>query len=427
MNNEQSERAPAVIVDPFTSGDEWAPAFAQRDVPAVAVISSEGARAAYSARGLRPDDFIEVHAWSPGLVERIRTLRPLCVLPGAESGVEIADRLSAELTPSLANDPALAGARRDKGLMQEAVAAAGLPVMRTLATDDAARVREWLRATGMEDRPLILKPPASAGTDGVTLVPAGADWRPAFDALLGRVNRLGDVNRTVVVQEYVTGTEFVVDTVSYAGRHTLCGIARYTKHTGDGVVARYDSVEFVPYDGVKHSSLVSYAYGVLDALGIRFGAGHIEIIMTANGPRLVECGARVHGGGQPELARLGSGSSQVDRLADAFCTDGQEMAGQYEQARTVLSVFLSAPAAGALENTAALARAATLSSHYCTNVNHADGDIVARTTDLFSTLGMIVLAHDRRSQVMSDYAAVRELERQVRVRTVAAPQGASRD
>ncbi|MGW1196715.1 ATP-grasp domain-containing protein [Streptomyces sp. NPDC002536] len=419
---------PVVIVDPFSSGDEWAPAFAARGSGAVAILSSPGIQDAYRTHPLRPEDFSAVHLWSDSLVDRLRTLDPLCVLPGAESGVEIADHLSALLTPQYANTPALAGARRDKGLMQAAVAAAGLPVIRSLATDDEQQAQEWLHDSGLAGRPLVLKPPKSGGTDGVVLVEAGTDWRPAFRRLLGGINALGAVNEAVLIQEYVTGTEFAVDTVSYDGAHTLCGIARYSKARHGHRIALYDRVEFVPHDARAHDRLVGYVHEVLNALGIRWGAAHTEVIMTADGPRFVECGARLHGGGQPELARLGSGSSQVDRLADAF-TSGGTMEGDYRQTRTVMSVFLSSHVEGTLENTAAMKACSGLPSHFRTAMARSDGDAVPLTTDLFSILGMVVLAHEQREQVMADYRAVQRFAEQLCIRPTetANTVGASRD
>ena len=42
-------------------------------------------------------------------------------------------------------------------------------------------------------------------------------------------------------------------------------------------------------------ALIRCAFSSLDALGIRHGPAHSEIIMSARGPHLVETGARLHG------------------------------------------------------------------------------------------------------------------------------------
>ena len=40
---------------------------------------------------------------------------------------------------------------------------------------------------------------------------------------------------------------------------------------------------------------------MLDALGIRFGPAHTEVMLTATGPVLVESGARMHGSVPDEI------------------------------------------------------------------------------------------------------------------------------
>lgn len=60
--------------------------------------------------------------------------------------------------------------------------------------------------------------------------------------------------------------------------------------------------------------LVPYARGVLDALGIRHGPSHGEVMLTKTGPCLVEMNCRTHGGDGawvPLARALTGGYSQV--------------------------------------------------------------------------------------------------------------------
>merc|ERR1711894_830576 len=68
-------------------------------------------------------------------------------------------------------------------------------------------------------------------------------------------------------------------------------------------------------------SLIHYCRGVLDAMGIRNGPTHGEIMMTSTGPCLVEMNCRAHGanGSFLPLARaLTGGYTQVDVSLDAY-------------------------------------------------------------------------------------------------------------
>ncbi|QKG19753.1 ATP-binding protein [Actinomadura verrucosospora] len=356
---------------------------------------------------------------TPGLVSRLRDAGPVAVLAGAESGVEVADRLAHELTPDRANVPALGSARRDKGRMVEAVAAAGLRTIRSVSGDDPGAVRAWLEAEGLRARDLVVKPAKSVGTDGVTFVPGGADWRPAFDGLLGATNCLGRRNQNVIVQEYVPGVEYVVNTFSFAGTHAVTDIARYgkvqRKAGGKTSIAVYESVRFLPFDEPGNAELISYTRGVLDAVGVRFGPAHTEL-MDSGGPVLIETAARIAGGGMPETARLATGDNAIGRLA-RYLGGGLEPRLDYRSKRSVVVVFLLPPSGGRLRNTGAYEAIRELPSCHQLQVGVRDHDVLGDETTLFASLdhGFAVLVHDDPAQTEADHARIRRIEQDVRV------------
>jgi hypothetical protein len=404
---------PAVIVDPYSSGAQLAPAFHAHGVPVIAVNTADEPPEVY-ASSYRPGDFdkiIIVDGSLDPVVERLRALRPRCVLAGCESGVELADALAPQVVPDVANVPELAPARRHKGEMAAAVARAGLPIIPQLSTNDPDEVARWLDREGLHGADLVIKPPKSASTDGVTRVQNGENWRSVFDAELGRRNRLGLVNDVLVVQRYVTGTEYVVDTFSYEGTHTVNDVCRYRKVDNGPHMAIYDSMEWVPPSDPDLPEIIKYAFGVLDAVGLRYGAAHVELMATADGPRMIEVGARAHGGGQPKFCQVATGESQVTRTADYFGTHTAPR-GDYELLKHMLVVFHIANAAGTVTGTGVLDEVRTLPSYHFSVRQFKDGDRIELTKDLFGTLdlGFVVLAHPDRDQVWADYTRVRELE-----------------
>lgn len=408
------DRTVGIVVDPYSSGAMLAPALTAVGVRPVAVTTSTPPPEPYAA-SYRPGDFDLVVAGDgpfDDLVERLSALRPAFVVPGTECGVELADALAPRLTPWVANVPELAAARRDKSAMAAAVAGAGLAVPRQVCTADASEVEAWARAEGLERAALVLKPPKSAGTDGVVKVAAGDDWRPAFAALLGARNKLLGVNDRVLVQEFLHGDEYVVDTYSVDGHHVVTDVCRYHKVDNVDHVALYDSMEFLAGDPTPGEALVAYTHAALDALGIRNGAAHTELMLTADGPRHIETGARLHGGGHPEFCRLATGDSQLDRMV-AHMTGVGRPGGDYRLLRTVLVVFLVAPASGVLANAEVLDAAAALPTHYRSVLPMRTGDRVRETSDLFTALGFVVLASEHREAVLDDYHAVKAIERAV--------------
>lgn len=409
---------PAVIVDPYSSGALFAPAFAAAGVPVVAVVSSPAPPAVYAA-SYRPEHFETILTATGGLeplVERLRALRPRCVLPGCESGVELADVLAPRVVPDVANDPEKASARRHKGEMAAAVARAGLPIIRQLCTSDADEVEAWLCRSNLAGRDLVIKPPKSASTDGVTRVPRGEGFREVFHSMLGRPNRLGIVNDRLVVQEYVTGTEYVVDTFTYEGKHTVTDVCRYHKVDNGPYMAVYERMEWLSPKAPGIERLIGYTRGVLDAVGIRFGAAHVELMLTREGPRLIEIGARPHGGGQPRFCRVATGDSQVDRTVRYFARLGHVREG-FGLRSHVLVVFLIVRTPGIVQNAEVFADMEALPSHHFSVIRFQNGDRLQPTRDLFGSLdlGFVVLAHADRSQVQADYHKIRDMERRIRL------------
>jgi biotin carboxylase len=143
----------------------------------------------------------------------------------------------------------------------------------------------------------VVKPLQSAGSEDVYLCNSRAEAEAAFSRILGKVDGLGDVNEEVLIQEFLFGREFAIDKVSRDGVHKICAVWEYDKKCVNGS-------PFVYYGRCLRDSKLpeireSILYGdkVLDALEIRNGASHMEVIYNdLTGPCLVEVGARCHGG-----------------------------------------------------------------------------------------------------------------------------------
>ncbi len=408
-------RGPAVIVDPYSSGALFPAAFAEHGVEVVAVLTAARPPDAF-ASSYRPQDFSRKLVYRgdlAALAARLRALGPRCVIAGCESGVELAEQLAPLVLPERCNVPALAPARRDKWRMATAAAAAGLPVIPQICTDDVDEVRTWLDLANLDGHDLVIKPPKSASTDGVVKVPGGRGWADVFTARLGRVNQFGAVDDQLLVQKFLTGTEYVVDTFSDHGEHGVVDVCRYLKVDNGPHMAVYDAMRWVPPDDPAVPRVVGYARAVLDAVGMRFGAAHVEIMDTEDGPVLIEIGARPHGGGQPRFNRIATGDSQIDRTVRSLV--GGPVPTDYRLLRHQLCVFHIAPATGVVRNVAALDAIQDLPSHHFSVRHLVEGGPVVATRSLVDSLefGFVMLSHPDLDQVERDYRIVRELEREL--------------
>ncbi|MGY2174855.1 ATP-grasp domain-containing protein [Pseudomonas azotoformans] len=407
----------AVIVDPYSSGNQFAMEFASEGVRVIAVLSCAEPPQVY-ARSYRPHDFFRVYVAPAADLEvlagELRGYSPICVLTGCESGVELAERLAPMLLPQASNGLGLALARRDKGLMAAAASAAGIPMMKQICTDDFASVQRWRVDNGLVQRDLVVKPPKSASTDGVSKVSPEESLQMAFTGLLDKPNRLGIINDRVLVQEYLAGAEYVVDTFSYAGGHTLCSVCKYTKLANANGMAIYDRMEWVSHDDPIIETLATYAEQVLDALGIAWGNSHIEIMQTVDGPRLIELGARPHGGGHPALCAIATGDSQVHRAVRYFA-QGVTPPKRFVLLKHMTVVFFRALTPCTVRNLEKLHALAILRCYVDSSIHVKEGQAVPATQDLFATLalGFVVLASDDPQQLARDVEAVRQAEAEV--------------
>jgi hypothetical protein len=397
-------RRVAAIVDPYTSGAYLAPQLARRGYECVRVQSRTVVPEVFRS-SLRPDDFrarVQHEGDLARTCARLRELGVAFVIAGCEAGVELADALSEALElPS--NGAAPQRARRDKGRMADAFRDAGLRVPRQHCSSQLELLIEWARSEALW--PLVVKPSNSSSSDGVQLCRSQSDVKSAFEAILGQENVLGLVNREVVAQQYLSGPEYVVDTVSCGGRHRLVALWRYQKPPATESFIGYDAMELMPARGDVQERLLDATRRGLDALEIRLGPAHSELIWSDAGPVLIEIGARLHGGENPRLAGQCGALSQIEETVRAY-TDPTQFTSVadsgYELTRHCSIAFLMPPSPGHREAWPRRHEIEALESFHRMDLAHLDeGEPVPRV------IGWVALVHRRKEIVDRDLARLR--------------------
>lgn len=340
-----------LVVDPFSSGAEYLPAFrkgAPEGTEIIAVLSHDDV----DARLFRePIGFDRVLSWE-GQHDTVLGLRGITILVcGCETGVEVADLLAHHFSVP-GNPPETSRNRRDKHLMLERLRSTGHEAIVQLLTSDVEEALAWTKAQGFKR--CVIKPVDSGGSDMVATVDLEA--KGAADVLRKKVrgmletrNLTGSRNQAVLFQECIEGDEFVVDHVTDRNGHVLTATFRYRKlHTKKGEVL-YDTMTLLTPDEASRpdlQSVVRYTREAITCLGIGFGPSHAELMLTDDrGPILIEVGARPHGGiGGPMIARACLGANQVD-LWSQWWTNGRELAPPCpERAGQIgLELFLANP------------------------------------------------------------------------------------
>ena len=413
----------AIIVDPLSTGREYPHAFREAGVAPIAVLSSSEPVDVLKD-SWHPENFEQVHYYDrddagalDALVEALRAYQPICIVPGAESGVPLYEALAERLLPGTGNVPELADARCNKWAMAKAVAVAGVPHLRQLCSADADEIRKWLADTGLADSDLVVKPPNSGGTDDVHLVPAGGDWESLLDRMVTQVNHLGLVNGAILIQEFAEGHEYLIDSYSVDGKHGLVDVCRYTKLRSGDRIGIYDRVDFLHPDHPDVAVIWPYVLQVLDALGFRNGCGHAEVMLTPNGPRLIEIAERPAGGGHQLISKLATGDNHILRTV-AHRVRG-EFKENYELLAHLSGVFISAPRAGIWRNAEIFDHIVDeLPTCVDRNFPKGTGDYVEKTDDLSSFLAWATLMGPDEDAINADHRRLKELERQIVIEPV---------
>jgi biotin carboxylase len=280
-----------VLVDPVLNGHPFKAACAESGYAVASVYTLAPEELHAMAPGHQAGDAISLYGSDPGvlgsrLASAVTDVR--AIVPATEPATHVAALLAQRWTVP-GNSAAVARARRDKTAMRQLAARTGLPIPRfEVATPGG--VAAAARRIGL---PVIVKPPTGAGAHNVQLITdetqlAGFDGRHHRD-LFG--NPVSDW----LVEEYVRGQEFAVNTFSFDGHHTIIDVWEYQQLDSDDYDFPYqDFLQAEPDPGIT-----SFALDVLRAFEISVGPAHIEIKVGSGGPVLIEIGARLPGAGIP--------------------------------------------------------------------------------------------------------------------------------
>ncbi|MEV5649765.1 hypothetical protein AB0L57_16090 [Nocardia sp. NPDC052254] len=311
----ESDRA-ALIVDPVSSGKLYPALLADYGIETI-LLDTDSARVS-GFRNSGTPGAVNFEADLGGSRDR---LVAMCaqrsvgyVIAGSEPGVELAEYVRGELANVCANDAVLPMRRWDKQYMFEALAAAGVPSLTTRAVTDpetvpAEAIRQ-LRAGGK----LVVKPARGAASVDVRLVETTSELTEAVAAITGNAGLFGGSPAALIQDMYpAPRVEYAVDTFSAHGRHDLLCVSVYDKWVSGSGDFVYERGRWLGHSEPVVAELTAYVHRVLDALGVRVGPAHMEIMSGPLGPRLIDFGARAHGIGHPQQTHLLTGDSQIHR------------------------------------------------------------------------------------------------------------------
>lgn len=207
------------------------------------------------------------------------------------------------------NPPEIIEQCTNKYAMRKCFQDAGIPSPKFTKTDC---VNDAVREMGF---PLIVKPTDRSGSRSITKVYEEKELQPAIDRAVG-----DSFENMAIVEEYITGDEYSMETISYQGKHHFLTITKkYT--TGEPNFIETGHVQPADLSPEVTENVKKMIFSALDALGVLNGAGHAEFRVDEKGNvRIIEIGARM--GGDcigSDLVQLSTGYDFVKMVIDVAC------------------------------------------------------------------------------------------------------------
>lgn len=238
-----------------------------------------------------------------------RTLPFRAVIGPGESGLLPAARLSAAL--ELPGTPVhVVEAIRDKHAMRKRLEGTQFGQVAATLASTADEVRSFAERVGY---PVIMKPADGLGSRDVRRIsgPEDIDDLPLKPA-------------TFLIEEFIDGREFSIESFSFDGVHRILGINEETK-IGAAPNPFVEIAHEMPaqLDRSTREELVIFVTEFLDAIGLSDGPAHTEVKLGSTGFRVIETHNRVGGDGLWKMVRLTTG---VDLLTLALQWQLREVA-----------------------------------------------------------------------------------------------------
>ncbi|MEY2231188.1 ATP-grasp domain-containing protein [Streptomyces sp. BF23-19] len=226
--------------------------------------------------------------------------------PGLEPAAVIGERLGLP-----GNPPAVSTVLRDKYALRRLLADAGIE------EHPCARVRtaEELKAFCTKHHyPVILKPQDGTGSQGIRRMDSPEDADRAF------ADR-PDSDGALLAETLLTGMEVSVESITQHGHHRVIAITE--KFIDENYVELGHVVPARIAPG-QRDAIEKLVLSLLDAVGLAEGCAHTEVMLTADGPVIIESHNRMGGDRIYELVRLSHGTD-LERLSFTLPLDADTL------------------------------------------------------------------------------------------------------
>jgi biotin carboxylase len=328
-------------------------------------------------------------------------------IPGNENGVELAEQAASALG-LYANPMPLSEARRNKGIMRQVLKKGGLSCPDFFVCSSEEEIKQF---AAKHPFPLVIKTPKGAATHHVFVCKDLQECLEGFKEIVQEKNFFGLPTHSAVLETYIGGREYVVNTFSDGKEVHFSDVWYYEKirsATHENIY--YNTISLPPTDA-QAKRVIDYGLKVVSLFQISRGAAHMEIKDDPHlGPTLIEIGARLSGSSLPMLIQKYSNFDPFSATIDVF-TQGTTSPNLYP---IVLNKHLAAVhcptlKGGKIKKVLGLEQIQKLPSYDSHQLYVQLGDVIAPSSDLGSIPCMVLLGNRDRAQLLKDVEATHTL------------------
>jgi len=347
------------------------------------------------------------------------------VISESDAGVSTAERLQVALKCKKGSN-GISHHLRNKFEQNQIAKESGLPTVQQVLSKEWGHVEDFLnqlwKQTPARDRRCIVKPCRGVASDGVFLCKGLDEAKNAFGSLLNKAKYGGGINECVLVQEFVDGEEYAVDTVAMDGNIKVVALWRYKKLPANGAPFVYQCTELIDTSSIEAQEVMNYCLSVLKAQNLKWGPTHTEIkrISSSFSPsdgstrcRLIEINARWHAAQFQPVTKACLGYDALEATMDSFFNP---------------SAFASLPSRPKdLQGGGLILHLISFKKGTVSKINHQDeisslrstilvelefqvGSQINKTVDIRSDCGYVLLAHSDPAVVQEDFQRILKLQ-----------------
>ncbi|AMD17805.1 hypothetical protein TL18_07105 [Methanobrevibacter sp. YE315] len=245
--------------------------------------------------------------------EMIKKLNPILIIPGCDVGLIWANKMSYELGLPC-NNPNLFKKMMNKRCMQESLKKANIRYIKSRAIKTFEEAKEFMLEADCSK--VVIRPSVGQASVGVCICETDEEIAEAVN--LNKDIHMLD-NDEILIQEYIGGEEYGLDSVSCKGVNRIVTGYIEKKIELEGGAPIYEYIITVDNDDPVFKEIMEYHKKVISAIGIEYGAIHAEYKVDEKGPALMEVNGRVNGGMQVySVERKAWGDSHASAALEAY-------------------------------------------------------------------------------------------------------------